>query len=50
LWYTGSKGDKASEDTHEEAREKLSAPEKPEDMRAPSSIREYDSLNYACEH
>jgi len=47
----GAQGDKAADEKpekHEEAKEKLSTPEKPEDITAPSTIREYNSLNWGC--
>jgi len=45
---SGAQGEKAADEKqekHEEAKEKLSTPEKPEDIRPPSTIREYNVLN-----
>jgi len=42
---TGAKGEKSTDDEkHQEAKEQLSTPVNPEDIRAPSSIREYNNL------
>jgi len=38
---TAGPGEKASDEQHEEAREKLNSTEKPADITAPSSIRQY---------
>jgi len=39
-------GDKASDEQHAEAKEKLATPENPADMKAPSSIRQYTNVLY----
>ena len=44
--YTAVDGEKASDEQHVEAKEKLSNDEKPADIQPPSNIRQ--SINYDC--